>query len=93
MKMSSFSGAIATCVEVDGEVRVAAIHVVRAQLLQVARQRFARVAIVLLVPGQPVRRLQLELLEHLLVRERRVADDVDLADARALAFVDVDRRS
>ena len=90
MKMSSFSGAIATCVDSTCEVRVAAVHVVRAQLLEVALQRLARVAVVLLVPGQPVRRLQLELLEQLFVGERCVADDVDLADLGALAFVDVD---
>ena len=44
----------------DLEIRVAAIHVVGTQFFQVALQGFARVAVILLVPGQPVRRLQLE---------------------------------
>ena len=75
----------------DVHVRVAAIQVVRTQLLDVARELFARVTIVLLVPGQPVRRLQLEALEQVVVAERFVADDVDLPDLRTLAFDDVDR--
>ncbi len=57
MKMSSLSGEIATCVDSMLEVRVAAVHVERAQLLEVALQALARVAVVLLVPGEPVRRL------------------------------------
>ena len=75
----------------DVHVRVAAIEVVRAQLLDVARELFARVAVVLLVPGQPVGRLQLEAFEQVFVAESLVADDVDLADLRALALDDVDR--
>ena len=72
------------------EVRVAAVEVERAQLLDVARELLARVAVVLPVPGQPVRRLQLELLAQFVLGEGLVADDVDLLDLRALAFLDVD---
>ena len=75
----------------DLEVRVAAVHVVRAELLEIALQRLARVAVVLLVPGEPVRRLQLEGRRgSSLSLNLRVADDVDLADLGALAFLDVD---
>ena len=74
----------------DFEVRVAAIHVEGAQLFQVALQRLARIAIVLLVERQQVRRLELEGLEDVLFLERVIADDVDLANLGALAFDDVD---
>ena len=74
----------------DGEVGVAAVLVVGRQLLDVALQRLARVAVVLLVPGQPVRRPQLEDVEQLLVVVDGVPDQVDLADARARALDDVD---
>ena len=74
----------------DLEIRVAAIHVVGAQFLQVAGQRFARVAVVLLVPGQPIRRFQLEGAENVLLLEFGIADQVDLLDLGALAFLDVD---
>ncbi len=75
---------------IDLEVGVAAIHVVVAQLLEVALQGLARVAVVLLVPGLPVRRLQLERIQHFLLFESAIADEVDLADLRALAFLDLD---
>ena len=76
---------------IDLEVGVAAVHVERTQLLDVAGERFLRVAVVLLVPAQPVRGLQFEGLADFLVRERGVADDIDLADACALSFLDLDR--
>jgi hypothetical protein len=84
--MSSFSGAIATCVEVG----VTAIHVIRAQFLEVSLQGLARIAIILAVPREPVRRLELEVLEDLVLGESLVADHIDLADLRALAFLDID---
>ena len=74
----------------DLEVGVAAVHVVGAELFQIAGQGFARVAVVLLVPGQPIRRFQLERLEHVLVLELGVADQVDHLDLGALALLDVD---
>ena len=76
---------------VDVEVDVAAIHVVRGQLFQIARKLLARVLIVLGVERQPVRCVRLEAGGELLVRERLVADDVDLLDRRGLALGDVDR--
>ena len=75
----------------DLEIGVAAVHVVGAQLLQIAGQRFARIAVVLLVPGQPVRRLQLEGVENVLFLELGVADEIDHLDLGALAFLDVDQ--
>ena len=75
----------------DREVGVAAVHVVRAQCLQVAGQRVLGIAVVLPIPGQPVRRAQLQLAQQLVLGEAGVADDVDLLDARPLALVDVDR--
>ncbi|MEZ5459858.1 MAG: hypothetical protein R3E65_11305 [Steroidobacteraceae bacterium] len=89
MKMSSFSGD-RNLRRFDLEIRVAAIHVVGAQFLQVALQRFTGVAVVLLVPGKPVRRFQLEVLEDVVLAEAGIADDIDLANARPLAFLDVD---
>ena len=74
----------------DVHVGVAAVLVVGTQLLQVALQRLARVAVVLAVPGQPVRGLQLEAVEQLVLAVGPVADDVDLADLGALALDDVD---
>ena len=75
---------------VDLEVRVTAVHVVRAQFFEIALQRLARVPIVLPVPGEPVRRLELEVLEDVFFGVGLVAHHVDLADAGALAFLDVD---
>jgi hypothetical protein len=74
----------------DLEVRVAAVHVVGAQFLEIALQRLARIPVVLLVPGEPVRGLQLEIFEHVVLTEAFVADQVDLPDPGALAFLDVD---
>ena len=42
------------------------------------------------IPRQPVRRLELEVLEDFFFGVRLVADQIDLADSRALAFFDVD---
>src|SRR6516162_1026477 len=72
------------------EVRVTTIHVVVADFLQIALQRLARVAVVLLVPGEPVGRLQLEGVENGLLRELGGADDLYLADLGTRAFLDVD---
>ena len=72
------------------EVRVTAIHVEVAHLLQVTLQRLARVAVVLPVPGQPVGRLQLERLQNLFLWKSGRAHDVDLADLGARAFLDLD---
>jgi len=74
----------------DLEIGVAAVHVVGAQFLQIALQRFARVPVVLLVPRQPVRGFQLQGAEHFLLFEPGVADQVDLFDLGALALLDVD---
>ena len=76
---------------VDLEVGVATVHVVIAQPLEIALQRLARVAVILLVPGEPVRGLQLEALQDFLLLELRVAHDVDGADHRAIALADLDR--
>ena len=75
---------------VDAEIGVAAILIPGGDLLQIALQRFARVAIALLVPGGPVRGGQLQRLEDLLVLVLGVADDIDLPDLGAAAFLDVD---
>ncbi len=72
------------------EVRVAAIHIEGAQLFQVTLQRLARIAIVLLVEGKQVGRLELEGFEDVLFLERVIADNIDLADLGALAFDDID---
>ncbi len=76
---------------IDVEVGVAAVHVVGLQLLQVAGKLLLRVLVVLGVPRGPVRRVRLELALDVLVGERLVADDVEVLDARRLAFGDVDR--
>ncbi len=74
----------------DVEVRITPIHVEVADLLQVALQGLARIAVVLLVPGQPVGRLQLQGVEDFLLLVSRVADQVDLANFGPLAFLDFD---
>src|SRR5207237_7992513 len=53
-------------------------------------QRFARVAVVLAVPGEPVGSLELERLQDLLLRKTRGAHEVYLADLGARAFLDLD---
>ncbi len=68
----------------DLEVRVTAVHVPGADLLEVAFQLLARVLVVTAVERQPVARVQFESAEQFLVRKALVADDVDLADARRL---------
>ncbi len=90
MKMSSFSGSDGDLRGLEVEVRIAAVHVEVADLLEVALQGLARIAVVLLVPGQPVRRLQLQGVENFFLFVLRVADQVDLADFGALAFLDLD---
>src|ERR1700722_1754247 len=74
----------------DLEIGVAPVHVVGAQLLEVAGQGLARVAVILLVPRQPIRGFQLESAEHVLLFEGGVADQVYHLDLGALAFLDVD---
>ncbi len=73
----------------DLEICVAAIHVVRAQPFQITRQRFARVAVVLLVPREPIGRLQIQGFENVVFLEFGVADQVDLFNLGPFAFLDV----
>lgn len=72
----------------DVELQVPAVQVVRAHVLEVARQLFLRVQVVLRVPREPVRRGQLHLVAQRARLERLVADEVDLANLRARAFGD-----
>ena len=74
----------------DLKIRVAPIHVIGPQFFQIARQGLARVPVILLIPGQPIRRLQLKAVEDVFFLEFGVADNVDLLDLGALAFLDVD---
>ena len=76
---------------VPAEVREAAVHVERLEFLQVALERLLRVTVVLLDEREPVAGVQLEAREDLLVGERRIADDVHLADLRAVSLDDIDR--
>ena len=75
----------------DAEFQVAAVQVERAQRLQVARQLLARVLVGLGVPGQPVGRGELDLVEQLGFLEHLVAQDADLGDAGAGALIDGQR--
>ena len=76
---------------VRAEIRKAAVHIERAQLLEIAFERFPRVAVVVADERQPVARGELEVGDDLVFFERRVADDVDLANLRAIALLDLDR--
>src|SRR5690606_37931270 len=75
------------------EIRVASVHVVRAQPLEVALERLPRVAVVVADEREQVAGRQLELIEQLLVGEHLVADDVDLTNLRALALLDLERHA
>ena len=68
----------------DLEIRIAAVHVIGADLLEVALQGFARILVVAAVERQQVRRLELGGVEQFVVAETLVAHHVDLPDARAL---------
>ena len=72
------------------EIHVAAIQVEVGELLEVARQLFARVLVVAPVPGQPVGRARFPVLPHDRFAEDAVADDVDVADLGRLALGDHD---
>jgi hypothetical protein len=76
---------------VRAEVRKAAVHVERAQLFEVAFQRLFRVTVVAANERQPVARGQLEVADDVLLFERSVADDVDLANLGAIALLDLNR--
>src|SRR5258708_5447161 len=70
----------------DAEVEVAAVLVVRAQVLEVGRELFARIAVVLGVPGEPAGAAQHELVEQLALAKGVRADQVDAADLGDLAL-------
>ena len=70
----------------DREVEVAAVLVESAQVLEVAGELLARIAIGLGVPGEPAGRAQHELAEQLLLRERLGAHQIDAADLGDVAF-------
>ena len=76
---------------VGAEVREAAVHVERAQLLEIAFERLLRVAVVVANERHPVAGGELEVADDVFLFERRVADDVDLADLGAIAFFDLNR--
>src|SRR5690606_20599640 len=75
----------------EAEIRVTAVHVVRAQRLEIAFERFSRIAIVVSDERQQAAGRELELLEELLVVESLVADDVDLTNLRPFALFDLER--
>jgi hypothetical protein len=74
----------------DLELRVAAIHVVGPDLLEVAFELLFRILVVAAVERQPVGPAELQAREQFLVAESFVAGDIDLADARAFSLGDVD---
>ena len=76
---------------IDAEIDIATIEIERGQALEIAGHLLARVLVVLGVPGGPVGRVRLEILEDLLGLEGLVADDVEVPDLGRLAFGDVDR--
>ena len=75
---------------VDAEVDVAAVQIELVELFEVAGELFARVLIVAAVPAQPVALVRFPAFAQILFLEFLVADEVDVADARGLAFLDVD---
>ena len=74
----------------DIHVDIAAIEVVGAQTLEVTRQFFTRVLVVVLEERQPVRGFEFEQVNQVGLREYRVAHHVDVLDRGNRAFVDVD---
>ncbi len=75
---------------VDVEVDVAAIEVVVVELFQVARELLARVLVVATVPAEPVVLGRFPGVDDVLVLELLVAHQIDVLDARGLAFLDRD---
>jgi hypothetical protein len=75
---------------IQAEVDVATVEVPGIELLDVAGQLLARVLVVALVPGQPVAGVRFPALGDVLLGEGLVADQVDVADLRGLAFLDVE---
>ncbi len=74
----------------DIHVDVATVQVIGTQAFQVAGQLLAGVLVVVAEEGKPVGGLQLEQVDQILVREHRVAHDVDVLDGSDRAFVDLD---
>ena len=72
----------------DVELEEASIQIIRTQRFQICRQFLFRILIVLGVPADPVRRLQLEQFKQFLFLVRRGTDQIDLADHRRIALVD-----
>ena len=74
----------------DREVDIAAIQVIGTQTFQITGQTLAGILVVALDERPEVRGTELEVLQQLFVTEHGVADHVDVADARGLAFVNLD---
>src|SRR5690606_16547956 len=72
------------------KVDVTTVQVEGAKFLKISRQALARILVVTLDERPEMRWPKLETLEYLFVGEKRVANDIDIADARRLAFVDID---
>ena len=75
---------------VNAEIGVTAIHVVRLQFFQIAGKLFARVLVVLGVPGHKTRRVRFETGAHFLVGKCVVADNVQFLDLGRFALADFD---
>ena len=69
------------------EFQIAPVLVIGLEAFQVGGKLLFGILIVLGIPGQPARRLQLEEFQQFLFLEGLVADDVDLLDLGRIAFV------
>src|SRR5690606_14179875 len=72
------------------KVDITAVQVERTQFLQVSGQALTGILVIALDEGPEMRRPELEALQYFIIRINRVADDIDIADARRLALIDID---
>ncbi len=75
---------------IDPKIGVAAVHVIRAQRLEIALESLLRVTIVIAHERQQTARRRLEIVNELVIVEYRVADDIDLPNLSPLALLNLD---
>ena len=74
----------------DLHIDIAAVHVIRAQALQVTGQFLAGIFVIVLEERQPVAGLEGELIVQLGLVENAIAHHIDMLDRGHFAFVDPD---
>ena len=74
----------------DGKVDVATVQIVGAQTLQITAQFLPGILVIALDKGPEPGGIQLKILEQFFIVEQIITDDIDIANARRLAFIDLD---